>query len=447
MRHWVLGALALVVVGSVAQAAELPRRGSVGLALAPSEDGNGLKVAQVLNPDAKSVQADDILMTINGKALTGPQGVGIGGATYGLKPGQTVKLSIVRKGAPVEVSVSAVAAPLPALDGRSIEMGTAQAKGGPRVRTYLLEPTDKKALARKGKLPAVMILPGINCGTVESFGNANHPYTKLFKGLTDAGFIAVMADKPGQGDSEGTPCLAGGYNVEEQAFRAAAKDFVADKRIDPKRFYIIGISLGAVQAPLVAESSGAAGIITWGGLVTPWYDYMLTTFNRRTVLQGGDPDEAAAYTKHWRRVIAAIFVDGKTPAQLKASMPEDFNAIVAASGEGGDLSTFAGRAWVFHREIDQAPVVKAWNAFDGRLLAMHGEYDWVSELHDHRLAVDIVNRRHPGFGALEIIPGNDHGHTKHASLAESFEKTFQGTPDDTFFNRCVSWLSELAKKG
>jgi pimeloyl-ACP methyl ester carboxylesterase len=402
-----------------------------------------LKVVEVLNPGATAVQANDVVTAINGKQLTGPKGVGAGGATYGVKPGESVKVSLLRGGAKQDVTVPAIAAPLPALDGRNVEMGVAQAKNGPRVRTYLLEPTDKK-LARGGRLPAVMILPGINCGTVEAFGNANHPYTKLFKRLTEAGFVVVMADKPGQGDSEGTPCLDGGYTVEEQAFRAAAKGFVADKRIDPKRFYIIGISLGGVQAPLVAESSGAAGVITWGALVTSWYDYLLTTFNRRTVLEGGDPVQAAEFTKQWRRVLSAIFVDGKSAAEVKAQMPEAVAAVT--EDEGDDLTTFAGRAWAFHREVDQAEVVRAWNEFDGRLLALHGEFDWVSELHDHRLSVDIVNRNHPGNAALEIIPGNDHGHTKHASLAASFAKPFQGEPDDAFFTRCVTWLTGLAEK-
>jgi hypothetical protein len=77
---------------------------------------------------------------------------------------------------------------------------------------------------------------------------------------------------------------------------------------------------------------------------------------------------------------------------------------------------------------------------------MHGEYDWVSELHDDRLSVDIVNRTHPGHGTLEIIAGNDHLHTKHSTLAASFQSLGGGTPDDTFFTRCVTWLKGLASR-
>lgn len=438
--------LFLLSLASLAHADALPRRGTLGLALSPAEGGNGFKVTEVLNPGAGAIHKDDIVLSFDGRPLTGPEGLGVAGAVYGVKGGANVKVALLRNGAAMTVSIPAMTAPPPTLDGRAVEMGVAQAPGGPRVRTYLLEPADKK-LARNGRLPAVMILPGVNCGTVEAFGSATHPYTRLFKSLTAAGLTVVMADKPGQGDSEGTPCLRGGYNVEEAAFRAAAKDFVADKRIDPKRFYVIGISLGAIQAPMVAEASNAKAVITWGGLVLPWYNYLLTTFERRAVLQGEDPVATAAYGLHWRRVLAAIFIDGKTPAQIKAEMPEAYAAAAAAAGDGGSLETFAGRAWAFHREVDRAQAWRAWNVFDGKLLALHGEYDWVSELADHRLAVDIVNRRHPGNASLEIVTGDDHVHTKHATLADSFAHFGEGAQDDAFFTRCAEWLSQQAAAG
>lgn len=434
-----LALLALMAAGS-AVGAELPRRGTLGLALAPTEDGQALKIVKIVNSNAPAVHLDDIVVSINGKPLSGPQGVGPGGATYGIKPGDVARVTILRAGATMEVTVTAFAVPPPVLDGRAIEMDAVQAKGGPRVRTFFLEPTPK-TLARRGRVPAVMILPGIPCGTVETFGAAGHPYTKLFAMLTAEGFAVAMADKPGQGDSEGTPCLEGGYDVEEQAFRAAARRFAGDKRVDPKRFYIIGLSLGGFQAPAVAESIAPAGIVTWGAGVSFWHDYLLTTFQRRAILQGEVPDENAWHGRHWRRVLTAL-MEGKSVDEVTKLYPESSAAV--ATGVG-DLSRFAERSWTFHREIDRAPIVRGWNVFDGKLLALHGEYDWVSERHDHRLAVDIVNRRHPGNAVFEVVPGNDHAFSKHKTLADSFAKFGQGEPDDTFFNRSVAWLKAEAE--
>lgn len=421
---------------------DLPRRGTLGLALAANPGGEGLKINEVLNKEAQGIQKDDVLLAVNGKPVTGPQGVAPSQQIYGVKAGTPVILTIKRGSASFEVSVVLVPAPPPALEGKPIELGTAQAKGGPRVRTYLMEPSDK-SLARKGKLPAVMILPGIPCGTVESFSNAGHPYSKLFKGFTEAGLISYMAEKPGQGDSEGVNCLDGGFDAEEQAFRAAALKLLADSRVDPKRFFVIGLSLGGIQAPLVAESAPAAGIVTWGTGVSPWYDYLLTTFHRRAILQGEDPAAVQLQFQAWRRVLNAVYVTGLSPADIKTRMPDD----VKAAGElAAGLEQFAGRSWAFHREIDRAPVVRAWNVHKGKLLALHGEFDWVAEKHDHSLAADIVNRTRPGDGIFEIVPGNDHGFSKHKTQAESFAKFGQGEPDDTFFKRSVAWIAAEAKR-
>jgi dienelactone hydrolase len=440
MRAAMVLAAALAV--SAAAMADLPRRGSLGVAVGAAPGGDGLRVLQALSPDT-ALKPDDILLAIDGKPVSGPQGATPAAQLFGKRAGTMIKLKIKRAGADQELDFALVPAPLPQLDGRKVELGVAQAQGGPRVRTYLLEPTDRR-LARNGKLPAVMILPGINCGTIESFQSPNSTYAKFFKMLTDAGVIAVAADKPGQGDSEGVRCEDSGFDVEEQAFRAAARKFTADKRIDPKRFFVVGISLGGIQAPLVAESAPAAGVVTWGTGVTPWFNYILTTFERRAVMQGDDGMNLLKLGQAWRRVLTEIYVEGRTPAQVAAQYPNEYKI---ASEVYGDLGAgFAGRAWVFHTQIDKAPVVRAWNAHKGKLLALHGEFDWVAEMHDHRLAVDIVNRTRPGDAVFEIVPGNDHGATKHATLADSFAKPFQGAPDETYFVRTVAWVVGLSSK-
>jgi uncharacterized protein len=432
-----------VTLGLAATAADLPRRGTLGIALEPVKDGPGAKVLQVMNPDSGLQKDDVILGVVGGRPVNAPGGMPLGSQLHGKKGGHRVTLSVVRGGAKQEITATLISAAPPLLDSRPIELGVAQAPGGPRVRTFLLEPQDKK-LARNGRLPAVMILPGIPCGTQETFSAGNQAYSKYFRMFNAAGITVVMAEKPGQGDSEGVRCEEGGFDAEEQAFRAAAKKFTADKRIDPKRFFILGLSLGAFQAPLVAESAPAAGIITWGGGVMPWYAYTLTTFYRRDVISGEDPVESRKQFDAWRRVLPEILLAGKSPEQVQREMPAEHKT--AETWVGGDLSTFAGRAWVFHREIDRAPIVKAWNAFKGKVLNLHGEFDWVSEQHDHALAATIVNRNNPGAASFEIVQGNDHGATKHKTIAESFAKPFQGEPDDAYFNRAVAWVVDIASK-
>lgn len=438
----IIVALAVVCAASIALA-DLPRRGTLGVALQPVQGGPGATITQVMNPASGLQQGDVVLGVVGGRLVNAPGGMPLGSQLFGKKGGDKVTLTVVRAGQQQEITATLIPAPPPVLDSRPLELGVAQAPGGPRVRTFMLEPQDKK-LARKGRLPAVMILPGIPCGTQETFAAGNQAYTKYFRLFTAAGVTVVMAEKPGQGDSEGTLCEEGGFDAEEQAFRAAAKKFTSDKRIDPNRFFILGLSLGAFQAPLVAESAPAAGIITWGGGTLPWYSYTLTTFYRRDVISGEDPVQSRRQFDAWRKVLPAFLLDGKSPETVRQDLPAEFR--IAEEWAGGNLATFAGRAWVFHREIDKAPIVRAWNAHKGKLLNLHGEFDWVSDRHDHELAATIVNRNHPGQATFEIVPGNDHGATKHKTIAESFAKPFQGEPDDTYFTRAVAWVVDIASK-
>lgn len=80
---WIL-VLALLLSSAVgATASDLPRRGVLGLALSPTEDGQAFKISKILNPNAPEVQENDIVVSINRKPLSGPKGVGVAGATYG----------------------------------------------------------------------------------------------------------------------------------------------------------------------------------------------------------------------------------------------------------------------------------------------------------------------------------------------------------------------------
>lgn len=439
MRFALICVALLVATASVVAADELPRRGIMGVPVEQSPDGVVVKEPGS-NPSAQAqLQAGDRIVSVNGKAT--PSLEALFAATRGTKQGQVIKLGLSRAGKTASASITAIAAPVPQLDGVPVTLSHVTLRDGSRVRT-LSAPGKTDALKRNGRAPAVLILPGIPCASSETLGNADHPYTKLFTKLTKAGFNVLLPEKVGIGDSEGTPCIDGGFDVEVEAFTLAAKALASDRGVDPDRVYSVGLSLGGIQAPLLARDVKFAGIVTWGTVVMPWGDYLLTNFRRRAYLVQGDYAKTDREMRAWRAVLADLLVYNKTPAQIRASRPKDA-ALVEA--EMDKLDHFAGRALVFHREVDRAPVAQAWSSYRGRLLALHGEFDWVGDAHDHALAATIVNNYAPGHATFEIIPGNDHAHTKHPNVAESITKFGQGAKDDASFDRMVAWLVERAK--
>lgn len=431
--------LALVGFTTAALAEGLPRRGVLGLVLT-SQPGIGLTVVNVINPAAENIQKDDLLVAVNGKNVDSPYAISLV-LDSPAKAGESVLLRLRRGGEEFSQALTLMSAPAPQLDGRALELGEAVLSGGARVRTYLARPVSD-ALSRDGKAPAVMIVPGIPCQTEEVFGNVNHPMTKLYQRLTQSGFAVYVADKPGVGDSEGGPCKKGGFNIEIEAFTAAARKLRETQGVDPERLFAIGISMGGVQAPLIAGEAGFKGIITWGTVVMPWHDYLIATFRRRAVLEGQSLTAAEPMLRNFRKIAAAMFVDGLTRAEIKQKMPDTLKAI---EDWGGNIEDWGTRSVKFAQETDKANVGAAWQAYTGKLLALHGEYDWVAEDYDHALAVHIVNARQPGAASFEVLKGLDHAWTRHATLAESFAKPFQGAPDDQFELRATAWLLEQAK--
>lgn len=421
-----------------ASADDLQRRGLLGLALRTDAD-TGLVITDVLNPSLTAARKDDILVSVDGQNV--PSVPAIAAILAGRRGGAPVAIQVRRGSLVLDIAGTVMEAPWPALDGVRLDLGHVTIGTGTRIRTMMLPPKSD-ALRREGLAPAVMMIGGIGCTSGEVFAQPDHPDMRLYRMLTQAGFAVFIVDKPGVGDSEGTACARGGFDVEVDAYEAAAAALTKTPGIDPKRLFIIGLSMGGVQAPLVAKAIPFKGIVTWGPAVMPWYEYLLTTFRHRGILRGDDAMAVEPGLREWRKVMAAAFVDGQTRDEIAARMPETLQAVEAREGS---IDAIGGRSLLFHQECDRANVVAGWQAYAGRLLALHGEYDWISEDYDHRLAAVIVNQKRPGAGLFEIVPDLDHNGTQHPSLAESFQKSGEGQPSDASNTRAVEWLMEEAR--
>lgn len=432
-----IGALATAWLTHAAMADGLPRRGVLGVKLSPVD--GGVKVEEVLNPGLADVKPGDILITVDGKSVTNPGQVIA--ALGRRKADDMIPLSLTRDGAAMDVQARLMPAAMPALDGKPFELGEVKLPSGIRVRTEYLPPATAD-LSRDGKAPVLMMIQGIPCITNDAFSTTISPIGNLYRMLNANGFGIYLVEKPGIGDSEGEDCQTGGFNIEVEAFRAAALELARRPGVDSSRLFAAGISMGAIQAPLIAKDAGFKGIVTWGGAVMPWYDYMIATFRRRMVLQNQPAAEVEPMLRVWRKIFAAAFVDHLTRDEIAAKMPDDLNAFEESAGS---LEAIGGRSLKFGRECDEANIAAGWQSYEGELLSLHGEFDWVSEDYDDRLAAFIVNANHPGRATFEYVPGLDHTMTAHATLADSFPNLMKGAKSDLFEKRAAEWLLEKAK--
>jgi uncharacterized protein len=119
--------------------------------------------------------------------------------------------------------------------------------------------------AGRGRCPAVVYCHGFTADRNET----RFLFARLARRLETAGIASLRIDFRGSGESGGrfeemTPL------EEVSDARAAIARLRADKRIDPGRVGIVGMSLGGLVAALVAgKEPGLKSVVLWGAIARP----------------------------------------------------------------------------------------------------------------------------------------------------------------------------------
>ena len=92
-------------------------------------------------------------------------------------------------------------------------------------------------------------------------------------------------------------------------------------------------------------------------------------------------------------------------------------------------------------------LAKAWQESAGAVLAVYGEYDWVTSKEDHQKIVDIVNARTKGAGTLLLRPRADHAFTTHLNMSNSVSAMGQGTFDEGLAQEMLKWIASVEGRG
>ena len=116
-------------------------------------------------------------------------------------------------------------------------------------RVILTRPKDDQ-----GRHRAILYLAGIGCFSQESL-DLGSPDAKLLYGLTRAGFVTMRVEKSGMGDSQGPSCLnsEADMQAELRGYVAGLKALKEYSFVDPNNIILVGLSVGGVEAPLVAQ--------------------------------------------------------------------------------------------------------------------------------------------------------------------------------------------------
>ncbi len=413
---------------------ELPRRGSVGIGLQASEDGVVINMVRPDSPAEKAgVQRNDRIVSLNGTAV---KTVDEAMALLKKLPDGAQLNVIVRRG-DEEKTLTIILDSIGAeeVPGSKVTYSSVTVPDGYRLRTIITEPPEAS-----GKSPAFMFVQGIYCATIDRPTMPEVVDTRLVHEMAKAGFVTMRVDKPGLGDSEGPMCGDIDFETELVGYVAALKQLKSLPGVDSDRVYIFGHSMGGVMAPYMMKQVGIRGAIVYGTLARTWLEYTLENHRRQLTLSGASEGDVSESVLRETRIEAMMLVDKMTLGEIWAKYPE-----LKEDSPMFEPTRMYSRHMSFFHQLQDLNLARAWEEVDGYVLAIHGEYDWVTARKDHDLIAAIVNKSHPGRATSMTLPKCDHGFTAHDSLQASLVAMGQGRWDGSLPKVVLDWIRSVDK--
>jgi alpha-beta hydrolase superfamily lysophospholipase len=416
-------ALVMICAAFVRAAETLPRRGLLGVA---TDDSKGALTVVAALPSlpaaAAGVQKGDVIATVDGAPVkTNAEFV----QRVRRPGGQPVTLGIVRNGTPLTLRAVLVEAPK---------------ESDPRVDTRYETVVFRDSLRRtlvsvphgaSGKHPAVLIIGGIGCFSVDVATNREDAYMRLAHALGARGIVSMRLEKSGVGDSQGPPCPTVDFDTESASYAAAYDALRAEPNVDPARVYIVGHSIGTVIAPRLAFEKHAAGVIAADGVARNWFEYELINSRRQEQLAGASPADVDKAMQLKEDCMHRMLIQRQPRTAVLREKPECADETQYPAPDA------------YLQQIAPLNMAEAWAKLAVPVLAIYGTADFVTDQTDHQRIVDIVNGVHPGNGRLEVIEGMDHYLTSAGSQKVSLDNVHAGklAPYDERFNVAIAgWL-------
>jgi hypothetical protein len=173
-----------------------------------------------------------------------------------------------------------------------------------------------------GKYPAIIYVNGLGCFSQESLDLSSND-AKLLYGLTRAGFVTMRVEKSGMGDSQGPPCRSASadLNAELRSYLEGLRRLKRYSFVDPDKVFIVGISLGGVEAPIIAQQEQVAGIAVINTVAKPFLEYLLETRRLQHQLRHTPYDETDHSMQLNELCNHQLLIEKESPEQIVKDNP------------------------------------------------------------------------------------------------------------------------------
>ncbi len=430
-RRAFLGTQLLEVCDSLAALGKLPETGGVFVQ----------RVVEGSTAGAMGLEAGDIIWSANGKK---PASVdGFVKDIQQLSAGDPIALKAYRNGS------------LLFLEG---QVAGFPAETSPHARVIYDQVPFEDGYARtiihaphtEGKHPVFFFVQGYTCVSMDNMGE-HSPVRKLLEGISARGYVVVKTEKAGMGDSRSSRNCADinlfdEVGIFEASYNALSKyDFV-----DLDNVFVFGHSMGGVQAPLMRTDFDPRGMIVFGTVARPWFEYLVEQTRKQRLILGQDYLDNEAGHEQSIRFFYRFLIEKEKPEQLLQD-PEMAEFMTRYwNWEGGGLLN--GRHYTFWQQLQDTRPFTAWSKVNSYVLSLHGEGEYVAfNPYEHQLIADIVNTYNPGMATFLRVPNTDHAflYVKDAAHSASIRNDagyWRHNFNYSLVNLLVNWMEDHRRK-
>jgi uncharacterized protein len=239
------------------------------------------------------------------------------------------------------------------------------------------------------------------------------------------------------GDSEGPQCSSPAVNLsaERRGYIQGLKALKRMPSVDPDRVFLVGVSIGGVQAPLVAEEVPVKGLVVINTVVKPFFEYLLETRRLQNTIQRLPYDEIDRHQRLNEVCNHRLLIE-----------KQSFDDVVKGMPQCRDYISFPA-SYTYMQQWADLDLASEWKKVSSPVLIVYGSSDYVSSIADDPYMADLINSFHPGSATLQLIKNMDHPMYKAASMEESMNWPAGRTREfqTAIFEPIVSWLAKQSK--
>ncbi|MGE0588561.1 MAG: PDZ domain-containing protein [Cyclobacteriaceae bacterium] len=423
--------LMLLGTVSIAQNPTLKRKAQLDFRVRKISDSPGARVASVNNGSAAykaGLRVGDIILTVNNRSI--PDGNSLYYQLGALKGGDPTRLTVVRNNQPMTITFTPAPSPFESFRSLDVEVITLTNNSGDLIRGFVTKPKEAK-----GKLPAILFVSWLSCGTVE-VPERDDSWTNMLREVAEkSGALMMRIEKPGVGDSEGPPCYDCDLHTELDGYNAAWRHLKQRSDVDTTNIIVFGASLGGTLASIVGKGQPVKAYVSAVSVYKTWLEHMIELERRRLQFSGKTQSEINALMPAYIEFHSDYMNYKKTPEEIILEKPH------LASIWYDEPRHQYGRPARFYMQTQDFNFMETWENTTAPVLFVAGEYDWIMSVDDSQIVTDMINKKTPGRATRYLAKGMDHHWSVYANPQNAFDEV-NGTYAQETVTEMIAWIKK-----